>query len=447
MNRVAVLCVLLLALLTGQLTLAQGCLPEQEPNDSPVEANPLTDSCISGHLSSGDQDAFSWSLSEEDSRRPWQLELTSVRSQLTNLDVFRVEFTDDGSGVLGYDTLFQLTSPDGRLVTSEPQLFPPGDYTLGLSVSGGEGSYTVALLPGEPLRDFRNDQTAVLEMTAGFNNSGYLRAHQQCDWTIPAELADHLWHLELDAAVGETPTLSIHGPDGTMLQSATASGGGASLSSLGLSEGVHRLEVSSDSGIIAPYSLRATSQGARTAGQELEPNDSLEQANALTFGEELRGTLASGGDTDFFRFSVDEEQSTRLLELHTGTDAEMQVCLLDEHGRDLQCRRGAGARLSDLLLQPGVYGVAINPSDRERDIDYALLLRDAGEPDPLRPTEPNDRFDQAFPLPEQLGVRGQLHGDETDFVSVEITGEPQLWRVQVNGAGAGELQLYKAEIG
>lgn len=437
----------LIALLFTVNVYAQSCITENEPNDTPAQANPLAgQSCVTGTLSSGDQDAFAWTVSEEDARQRWQFELDSIRGELTKLEVFRVQFADNGTDVVRADNLYTLSTPNGWQVESTPRLFSAGTYILGLSVSGGEGAYSLAVSGEGPKWYFGSadyDSAASTAHTDAFEMAGMLHDSHEVAWTVSEELASYLWAIEVEAAVGEKLSLEIVHPNGEVLSTLQPGPEGvARITSLGVEAGTYLLRMSVASEDVVPFHLFTASQGRATSGHEIEPNDSHGQANALFPGEELRGVLASGGDWDYFRFTIDEQHATRVFDLETGTAEYVEVCLSDGLRNSIQCRTGDGANLPLLHLPEGEYGLSLRSRSNEDDIPYTLVLRDIGEPAPGVVVEPNDTADWAFPLPENFAVRAELYGEDTDFYRVEITGEPQLWRAQVLGDGVQELQHH-----
>jgi len=83
---------------------------ESEPNDTPATANPVAGAGrIAGVQVSTEQDGFMWTVSDEDARKRWTLELQGIADAVTVVDVFTVEFADnaaetDSSKELSTDT-------------------------------------------------------------------------------------------------------------------------------------------------------------------------------------------------------------------------------------------------------------------------------------------------------------------------------------------------------
>ena len=140
--------VLLMALIT-QLALAQQSVFEREPNNTPQDATAFRGPAVLvGTLDASDQDAFSWDVSDVDAGSTWTLTFDGVPGRLSLVEVLRVQYTDDGSGVTSSEKLLVLGSRDGRkpaVVTD--LLLEPGTYILGLA-GGGGGAYRPPGLAG-----------------------------------------------------------------------------------------------------------------------------------------------------------------------------------------------------------------------------------------------------------------------------------------------------------
>lgn len=67
-------------------------------------------------------------------------------------------------------------------------------------------------------------------------------------------------------------------------------------------------------------------------------------------------------------------------------------------------------------------------------------LQTAGLP---REAEPNDSFEEAMELRDSHAVSGFLKKGDRDFVTFVLDGEPQLWAIEVTGAGVGEFSYYE----
>lgn len=425
------------------------CISEHEPNDTPAMANPMASAgCFVGELDSADQDAISWTVTEEDARYPWQFTLDGLRDQLTKLEVFAVEFAPDGTGVLAAEQLLQIATPTGFPVTSEPRLFAPGTYIIGLSASGGSGPYAVNIGAGDPIRPFdqygQSDHNAV-HADSEFLIAGMLHGPQEIMWDVTEHDAEQLWGFALQAAIGASPTVVVRTPAGDeLVNQAAPSSGTLRLSSLGLTAGTYTVVLTPSSEAAIPFSLAATSQGTKTAGYEVEPNDNRTSANALAVFAPMAGTLNSDGDYDYFQFVINETTAGHMLHLELEVQQEAEVCLLSATGSTIQCRIATGGvRLPNLQLPTRTYLISVRSYGAETDEAYVLTLHDGGVPTPGFATEPNDTSAWAYQLGSEYAVKGELGGADVDVLEFTVTGEPQLWRIQAIGAGVEELAYLK----
>ncbi len=411
---------------------AQNCALEVEPNDAPATATPLDGrSCLVGALEGDDQDAWWWEVDEDASERVWHLELDGFPGHLTKLDVVRVEMAANGD-VTGADTLMTLGTPDGRQVRSGPLLIAPGRYLLGFSKSGGGGEYVLHLRAGDALSRGRTAFER-LDAAGAFASYGVLDGRTELAWTLDAEGAGSRWAVEAQGALGTTLTLELLDPDGARIGRATSGADGrADLRSLGLTEGAHRLVVEGS----GPFTLAAVATGTVTDGDEIEPNDSFDQANLLRLDRPLRGT---GTDADYYVFDIGPDEAGRPWDLHVETSERVDVRLHDGDRNELQRRSGNGGVLRGLTLPEGSYYLYVSHGTTD---PYTLrfaageALQDGYE------REPNDTLATLDRLSDDLTVRGTFTAQDRDVFRFSVEGAPQAWRVQAIGEGLTELAVY-----
>lgn len=430
-RRVRALVFVLLASLLA-FAVGQDCALEQEPNDTPAEANALVDfGCLVGELPGNDQDAWVWEVSEAQAGVPWAVEIEGIPGELTKLDLIRVTFADNGVDVTSADTLWTFGTRDGRLNASEPFLIGPGRYILGISKSGGSGRYVAHFRPQRALdRDYR-PFGRLGEAEGELYGFGPVEESAEIVWQVREEDAEFLWNLELRASLGAAPALTLEGPEGEIV-SGRAGDGIVRFDGLGLEPGRHTLRLSGGAGMAALSARRA---GRITEGHEVEPNDGWGSANVLPMDRALRG---SGGNEDRFLFEVDEEAAAGAWNLIVDADAEVGVALFDEQRELLQQRRGHGGSLRDLGFAAGRYGFMIHAPDGS---DYELRFQPTDPPAPGFEREPNDRVAGAHDLAGDPQVRGELAGGDVDVFRFEASGPAQLWRVQAVGEGVREVEV------
>ncbi|MGK7296954.1 MAG: hypothetical protein ACNS61_14210, partial [Candidatus Wenzhouxiangella sp. M2_3B_020] len=164
--------VLLFALASRSAAALTELLHDAEPNDAPHQAVPLdlpTEKDVVrvlGELKGQDQDGYLLVVGDEHAGRRFDLLLTGRAGALTKLDVF--EFTEfvDARGEIPEAlpskpaSVFQLSTQQGvRPAAAAGLLLAPGTYVLGVSHSGGEGSYELEIDQTD------NQSVAVIDMT------------------------------------------------------------------------------------------------------------------------------------------------------------------------------------------------------------------------------------------------------------------------------------------
>jgi len=460
---------------------------ESEPNDTPATANPVAGAVrIAGVQTGTDQDGFMWTVSDEDARKRWTLELQGIAGALTVVEVFTVEFKDNGVDVKSKEKLFSIGTRGARPVVAENLIFEPGDYVLGVAHSGGGdggGIKQGLLTPEVDTSAFTGDTAEDEDAKAGVDESrgafrltmregdklvvaertpendtkdnaydlGYRGEHAafypaENTWyrlEIPEKLAGKHWRLAAQTTVGREMTLTLYDGQGERLVDARANRQGRlAIPDLGLAPGNYPVQLEArEGGAIRVVSTVVT--GQRVAGEEAEPNDDWDQANRIDPEGVTTGRFGTKGDEDRFAFEWPGERTERTytLRLESGSSERLSLCLLDDGGRNVQCRKGSGPiELVDLLLEPGTHGVRVD--GREQGAEYRLQFIE-GDPYRIgREVEPNDRLEEAVALTDKLRVKGRLAGNETDVYRLTVDDEPQLWRFQAIGGGVRKMLYY-----
>lgn len=438
---------------------AQLCNVEIEPNDTPPTATPLMAlgpdtgqrldgselpiTCLAGELAGGgDQDAFEWTVDEMGARHSWTLEVEGVAGALTQVEIYRVELTDDGQAVTAADRLLAHATPDGSWSVSEPFLAAPGRYVIGVSGAGGRDGVAheyVAYLRPRLLSARRSQLRADLTYEAGFDLYARQTTATDVPFTVDDEAAAFAWTLEVQAALGSSPQVSLEGPSGTVTRLEFTGPGPSSMANLGLEAGEYTLRVDPRGAPEAgPLRLALTSAGRISDGVEIEPNDRFEDATRFPLGSSMTG-VAEG--RDYFRVDVDAQQAGTTWTLALDAGAEVELWLYDANRVLLQERRGVRGESTGLALAEGHYYLELRGSG---DAQYTLSLQPGAAPVEGDEQEPNDTVAAGTPLGPENQVRGDLAAQDRDVFQLTVTGEAQLYRLQVVGAGVTELALLDA---
>lgn len=162
---------LVLLLLTSALSVADTGFYETEPNDTPADFHPIQgEITLYGTMVGQDQDGYLWTVTDNDARTRWTVQLNGEPGALTIAQVVRLEYSDNGVDVVAKQGLFKMGTRDGSTPSVHEDLaFDPGEYVIGLAQAGaGRGAQTGAayrppmasLSFGEPESEDDEDKAA-----------------------------------------------------------------------------------------------------------------------------------------------------------------------------------------------------------------------------------------------------------------------------------------------
>lgn len=303
---------------------------------------------------------------------------------------------DAGSWTLGLTALSadplpfraSLTPDRPRLPTREDE---PNDTTEGAR----------PLLPGKPVQgalDGPGDQD-LYRLTVTPRLAGQLLS---LSIAPPATLsAQDIAALDASSA-GFSERLCLLDAAGAEVQ--CKSGTRATLGDLALAEGTYVAAITGPADPPLPYEIAFRPGPARAAGQEVEPNDTAETAQALAAGETVAGRYL-GEETD--RFALEVSGPAQLWRIEA-LDA-WSLALEDPSGTQVAARSATDGSLTDLilddlLLEPGRYTLALEGTDQS----YRLTATPKGPPPPGLESEPNDTEAQANLLKPGTMRQGRL---------------------------------------
>ena len=177
--------------------------------------------------------------------------------------------------------------------------------------------------------------------------------------------------------------------------------------------GTHYVDVRGQN---SEYRVMAIPLGPPPEGVETEPNDTVGQANPLSFSAVRTGLLNEATDSDTYRFTLAAPEHIRLT-VTPPDDGSLQVRVSWEDFLEIGRRRygsnGNTPYILDTTLQPGDYLVRL-AADRPSDSPYTVLLARRDPFEPLTDLEPNDAADLASPVPPTLVVRGNAAANDDD---------------------------------
>lgn len=462
---------------------AQQTVMESEPNNTPAEAMRISgDVLIMGNISGGDQDAYLWTVSDVDALKRWSFELHGIPGRLTIVEILRLEYAENGVDVTGYERLMKMGTRDGlKPSIYEDLMFEPGEYLLGVAGAGGSdsgaiyrppsvslsfgdeveivekaeaGGYRLSITEGTPLPNTTRvkpggtrDGAHLPRMSREFASLSY----ESSSWyrfDFDELAAQQRWQISAQVPVGRSIKAILTNEAGESLTSLKADDSGKlwfkDLSPPVGSWWVELQKYGDDDYIQA---IASTQTGRRVVGEEAEPNDVWLHANVVDFSQSLSGRFGRKNESDYFRFTLDEATADQVLaiQLENSSAGKLQICLLDKHKKEIQCRRGKGTLLlPDLVLSTGDWGLLV--SRGAEGSEYKLSLSVQGSINPDTEAEPNDSAQWASSVPSKNRIKGRFSGKDTDYYRFVIVDEPQLWRFQVIGDGVKEVAFLDSAL-
>lgn len=429
-----------------------------EPNDALHEAIDLSVPSgkerveVIGELDGQDQDAYRLIIDEDMAGQRFNLELSGRAGALTRLDIFDLTELVDGLGRIPEELsqkppiLTTLATEQGvRPVRRDELLLPPGVYILGVSHSGGKGAYSLTIAAHDSARITVLEADDEPRVSLRGRTSTWSQGNQSYQFELNEAQSEQSWNMAFQAPLGQRMKTRLETADGQLLLEVERDHGQpVQRHGLMLDAGAYRLITESTTAGVRMIDIRAGAP-LPTDGVEVEPNN--REANPVEFGEAIRGRL-DDGDTDFLMFSVTDDQTGQMVDLEVSADpsAEIQLCLRNLIDNQDICRRTPGGltALRDLALQEGDYKLRIHDVKRV-GTDWSLNWLPRGDIEAGQEVEPNDRPEYAVGLHERGFGRGRFVGDETDYWRFSVSGEPQLWRIQLQGDSIQDLELSTAD--
>ncbi|MEP7239583.1 MAG: VWA domain-containing protein [Devosia sp.] len=407
---------------------ADDCLPEQEPNDTPELATPVTGAfCTTGIVSSGDQEILTWTLDAEAAKHRFTLHLDGIKGQQSRLQIYHLDEPGDAENpaVVGPELINLATPLDDAGVERTDVFLAPGTFLIGLSSSADTAyEYRLTVTEGDappaPAAANATADTAApvaaafsISATTGAKDLWYL-------WALsPADVRKQ-WMLTATAPLGRAVSLELQTPDGKpLLAAGKLNEGQLVLPDIGLPAGAYRVHLASEGDGGFPFSLAAQSEGPRSPVREDEPNDSPLVARPIALGKTVAGHISQDGDTDTFVAPLaGTEGKLFTVELAGESKASKRLCIGSADGATLQCAEGAAPVLSDVLLSDKTRFVTVS-GGRDLDAAYALTVRAGGTAAADTEAEPNDTLPLANALAASA-MHGHFSGDDIDSFAFSV---------------------------
>ncbi len=440
-NLIKQIFIALILVIFSSLVLAQRCTKELEPNNTPPKATTFAGmGCIIGTLEDSDQDLFAWTVTDNDFRyRRVVFEVDPEENELISLQFMKLNFAENGTDVISKEDLFKLDARQ-QITKTLPQILTEGKYYLGVA---GKGSYLVNIqevdpsLPSTYDREPNDSSEEAREQTGAFRLSGDLEGSVDYHlWTLTEEDANNLWKISAQTQIGKELTVKLFNNSGeNVFTESVDENNYLTLYDLGLETGSYTFILGPASESLSRYTLQTIAQGIKTEGQELEPNDSKEQANIFDVQSGISGLLRQG-ERDDFRFRIDQEG---FYKLDLGLEGYHRINLWDKDDVEILRQEGESFDLGDLHFQAGEYYLRLSAS--KEDTPYSISFAEGNPAKASHEIEPNNVQSYATALDEKLQIRGEMKVRDFDFFSFEVS-TPQTFRIQLLGEGLNDITVY-----
>lgn len=443
---------------------------DREPNDALEVAETFRDQArLIGALPEGDTDLYWWSVDDAESDRLWTLTLTGqTDGEVTAELVWPAETEPSASGVqtfgaepaesAGEETvLYEMTISSRRSSATSPALIvPPGKHLIRITGDGGDGDYQLGLTESGPVRirgTAGPDDAESLEIAPGSRAQAYQLNVDDHRFTLAPDAGDLLWRVSVASELGAELEAQLVDADDAPL--------GEPVRGTPLDQQWSRRELGPGAGLRlsradgepigrVAVALEADGQRAETAGPGEGGSD-----EAIAASEEAAIWIEPGapfelelqpGSPSWLAFEVDESTAEGSLDIDVTGDgqAAVETCLSRRDNDTAVCREGSpSGPFQGLQLDPGSYRLALR-LDRGADPGpFVVALQPGPTPSSARAVEPNDEPDWAAPLRSDEAVAGHLESKRSAWFDWEVSGAPQLWRIEAGGEAIGRLWLYR----
>ncbi|HYI25543.1 MAG TPA: hypothetical protein VD767_09055, partial [Thermomicrobiales bacterium] len=431
---------------------ASTCLASVEPNDAPEDAFDLGTGPVCAHAGNlqGGQDLYRWEAGPTDDITRYTFGISAIADQVSVIEIYAVEF-DDAGHVTAATKLASVNSTPSAPAHARNILLQPAVYYIAVAVTG-PGPYVLAIENGDPAPGaVEGDSVAA---SGALSLSGTLGDRETTiDWTVDNDTSTTHVDLAIQGPAGARLDWELIDPAGlTLIFGRIPVSGVSTIPDLGLDPGVYRLTLRTGGDVPVPWVVTTTATSARSDVLEDEPNETVETARPIAGDGDaltLTGRLATASatrDTDLYALDVGPDRSGRLTDIRLiwPGGALRRLCLVGQTGADVRCAESeTGLSLNDLVLQESTWLLRIS-GEVDAANPYVLKIDITGEPVAGFEAEPNDDVALATPLRpdgDAFTGSGRMVEGDVDLFRMTVSGEPQLWAIEVTGDDIYQLEL------
>lgn len=187
--------------------------------------------------------------------------------------------------------------------------------------------------------------------------------------------------------------------------------------------------------------ISADATPASGASTEREPNDAVEQAQALNEGDRIAGVISPDGDVDQYRVSIVTPEDIAIqLEPDQGCPVVFALSWDSWSGSKPTASITGKSFAYPARLQPGDYTISVQHETQCSTASRYTIGFDATNLGTFGDIEPNDSFADASVMPSELKVEGTV-GQFTDDDWFRLPRVEKDTRVSIVAAGEVEVAL------
>ncbi|CAA6822351.1 MAG: Unknown protein [uncultured Sulfurovum sp.] len=434
-------------------------LYEIEPNNTPVEATHFSgEILLTGKIHKGNQDAFMWEISKEDTLYDWSIELIGIPNAMTRIDMMNVIFTTDGKEVEDYQKFFSFGTKTGnKPVYLRNILVSEGKYLLALSSNATEEqSYQIILKKHrKSSRQIKeSSKKNATKVTIRYNNDhtyyhyNFLKPTQWFQFKVDKKDHLKLWTIRGINTIGHKTKVKLFNEQNKVLaQSESNKFGKFKMLDLELDEGKYYLQYEGkEEGTSSAIKVYSTGQ-QKIDQNEVEPNNKIHIANAINYKKTIHGKVDKAREYDYFSFSIPKKFEEKVFDIElTTTDKGSYFHLENREGKKIQRKKvDANLSIKNLRLNADeTYYISLYT--QKKDAEYSFKFSEFRKHTKSEEIEPNDTVKNAHTIELEQQVNAYFQGDEYDCFQFNIEKPNTLWNITALGEKVERLKIFKGLI-
>lgn len=448
--------ILLPLLFTCALQASLSSKHEQEPNDLAVNATVFRgETSLHGELKKEDTDHFLWKISKKDTLRTWEMAVSPSPQGSVTVTVSKVVFQKAGLSTVSFSKnakelkskteIFRFSNDSGHATkTLNALILQKGMYLIAIKANQ-KTSYKVDFTKKEKIHH-RVGKSKKTAQSSYLNGRYAYTSKDKNAWLkfkITKKENNKTWQIQSSVTLAATQSMFLYNEHNEVIAKVDADTYGKMyVEDLEFSEGVYYIHYPESTD--RNYMLEIKSTGTQTIDKnEIEPNNSVKDANTVSLNKIIHGSVGSKKDTrDYFTFRVPSDFKHKVFDMHINSLDKALKVSLSKNNKTLQVKSAdSNYTFSALSLQPKqTYYVEVYKY--AKDANYSISFsKPYGAPQNTE-IEPNDTPKNAPMIEHNQSSYGHLTGTEMDCFTFKVDHNNLFWSIQTKGDTLQRLSLY-----